>query len=125
MKNSKAKLILYLGYMIILLGILVGMAWSLATNDITYFLIIGLSSIITGILFVGFSEVIELLQKLYDCQPVNAKEEESTTESVHSAGGSTTDRDLEDVSIWQLREEAKQGNSESVNPDHTKRSNYL
>ena len=113
MRNSKAKTILYLGYIIILLGVLVGMAWSLATNDIVYLLTIGLSSIIAGILFIGFSEVIELLQKLYDCQPIHVKDGESNTENVHSAGGPTTDRNLEDISIWQLREEAKQSNSEN------------
>lgn len=113
MKNSKAKTILYLGYIIILAGVLAGLVWSMTTNNIIYLLIIGLSSIVAGLLLVGFSEVIELLQKLYDCHPVNAKEEKSTMESVHSAGGPTTDRNLEDISIWQLREEAKQSNSEN------------
>ena len=115
MKNSKAKTLLYLGYIVILAGVLAGLVWSMTTNDIIYLLVIGLSSIVAGLLLVGFSEVIELLQKIYNCQPNCEKTEENTTESIQtvSTGGPTTDRNLEEVSIWQLREEAKQSNSEN------------
>ena len=86
MVNSRAKIILYLSYIIILAGLLLGFIFSISLNDIIYLLLVGLSSIVVGVLLMGFSEIIELLQKIYD-QKTNI----SLTETVRSGSTEITD----------------------------------
>ncbi|MBC8612044.1 hypothetical protein H8702_13180 [Massilimaliae timonensis] len=86
MVNSRAKIILYLSYIIILAGLLLGFIFSISLNDIIYLLLVGLSSIVVGVLLMGFSEIIELLQKIYD-QKTNI----SLTETVSSGSTEITD----------------------------------
>lgn len=63
--NSTAKGILNFGWILIVLGVIVGIYYGVSQNTVVG-LYLALSAAIIGTLFIGLSEIIHLLQKLID-----------------------------------------------------------
>ncbi len=63
-KNIMASILKVLGWITIVLGIIIGIYKADDELDSLYFIIIALPSVISGILFIAFGEVIYLLQSI-------------------------------------------------------------
>jgi hypothetical protein len=62
-KNSIASLIKFVGWLMVIITLISGVNFALQHNTLGYIYLF--SGIVSGILLVGFSEVIILLQKIY------------------------------------------------------------
>lgn len=66
MKNGTAKIIFSIGMCILILGIIGSFILGSKSNNWFYVIVGILSSIMSSFLFIGFAEIIELLQKNLD-----------------------------------------------------------